>query len=164
MSEVTFKPYTPKQEKFGSWFINRLGRLQTAVYELSGGRLWNTFLGSPVAILTTVGRKTGKIRKLPLLYLKQDDNVIMTASKGGMSKLPIWYYNVKAAPTVYIQVGSDKKKYTMREATPEEEQDLWPKLEAMYPDYREYRARTEGVRTIPVLIFTPLSGGVSRTG
>ena len=156
MSEVTFKPYTPKQEKFGTWFINRLGRLQTAVYEFTGGRVWNRFLGSPVAILTTVGRKTGKPRKIPLLYLKQGDDVVMTASKGGMSTLPLWYHNVKAAPTVQIQVGADKKEYTMREATPEEEERLWPQLEQMYPDYREYRARTEGIRHIPVLIFTPV--------
>lgn len=158
MTDKDFKPYTEKQEKFGTWMINRLGKMQTAVYELTGGRVWNTFLGSPVAILTTVGRKTGKIRKIPLLYLKQGDEVVMTASKGGMTKLPIWYHNVKAAPSVHIQVGSEKKEYTMREATPEEEQDLWPKLEAMYNDYKEYRARTEGVRTIPILIFTPVAG------
>jgi len=157
MADESFKPYTQGQEKFGSWVINHLGRMQTTVYELSGGRLWNKFLGAPVAILTTTGRKTGKKRKIPLLYLKQGDNVIMTASKGGMSTLPVWYFNVKAAPSVQIQVGSDRREYTMREATPEEEGELWPKLEEMYPSYREYRARTEGVRHIPVLIFTPVA-------
>ena len=132
-----------------------MGRWQTAVYELTGGRLWNTFLGGPVAILTVTGRKTGRVRKIPLLYLKQGDDVVMTASKGGMSKLPVWYHNVVAADTVDIQVGAEKKTYRMREATPEEEIDLWPQLEAMYPDYKEYRARTEGVRSIPILIFSP---------
>jgi deazaflavin-dependent oxidoreductase (nitroreductase family) len=80
----------------------------------------------------------------------------MTASKGGMSKLPIWYFNVVAADTVDIQIGSVKKTYRMREANADEETLLWPKLEAMYPDYKEYRARTEGVRHIPVLIFSPV--------
>jgi F420H(2)-dependent quinone reductase len=150
------KPFTPRQEKFGSWIIGKVGRWQTTVYELTGGRLWNTFLGGPVAILTTVGRKSGLVRKVPLLYLKNGDDVVMTASKGGMSKLPIWYYNVVAADTVDIQIGTDKKTYRMREATAEEEVLLWPKLEAMYPDYKDYRARTEGVRTIPVLIFSPV--------
>ena len=149
------KPFTEGQEKFGSWIISRVGRWQTFVYELTGGRLWNTFLGGPVAILSVVGRKSGQLRKIPLLFLKDGDKVVMTASKGGMSKLPIWYYNVVAADTVDIQVRSDKKTYTMREATVDEETTLWPKLEAMYPDYKEYRARTEGVRTIPVLIFEP---------
>ena len=148
------QPYTQKQEKTGSWIIRRVGRWQTTVYELTGGRLWNTFLGGPVAILTTVGRKSGLVRKVPLLFLKHGEEVVMTASKGGMSKLPIWYYNVAAADTVDIQIGTDKKTYRMREANAEEETLLWPKLEAMYPDYKEYRARTEGVRNIPVLIFT----------
>lgn len=156
MSDTPIKPYTEKQERFGTWFINRIGRWQVAVYELTGGRLWNTFLGAPVAILTTTGRKSGKKRKIPLLYLCQGDNVVMTASKGGMSRLPVWYFNVKAAPSVQIQIGSVKKDYTVREATPEEEAELWPQLEQMYPDYREYRARTAGVRHIPVLIFTPV--------
>jgi deazaflavin-dependent oxidoreductase (nitroreductase family) len=151
------EPYTPGQEKFGSWLISRAGKMQTAVYEWTGGRLWNTFLGGPVAILTVVGRKSGKVRKVPLLYLMQGDNVIMTASKGGMTKLPIWYYNVVAAATVDIQVGSEKKAYSMREATAQEEETLWPPLEAMYPDYKEYRARVAEVRHIPVLIFEPVT-------
>ena len=148
------QPYTQKQEKLGSWIIRKVGRWQTTVYELTGGRLWNTFLGGPVAILTTVGRKSGLVRKVPLLFLKHGDEVVITASKGGMSKLPIWYYNVAAADTVDIQVGADKRTYRMREANAEEETLLWPKLEAMYPNYKEYRARTEGVRNIPVLIFS----------
>jgi F420H(2)-dependent quinone reductase len=151
------EPYSPGQEKFGSWLINRVGRLQTAVYELTGGRLWNKFLGGPVAILTVVGRKSGKVRKVPLLYLMQGDSVVMTASKGGMTKLPIWYHNVVAAETVDIQVGADKKTYRMREASAQEEESLWPQLEAMYPDYKDYRARVASVRHIPVLIFEPVS-------
>lgn len=150
------KRFTAKQEKFGSWIIGKVGRWQTTVYELTGGRLWNTFLGGPVAILTTVGRKSGQVRKVPLLYLKHGGNVVMTASKGGMSKLPIWYFNVVAADTVDIQIGNVKKTYRMREANADEETLLWPKLEAMYPDYKDYRARTEGVRHIPVLIFSPV--------
>ena len=152
----TIQPFTPKQEKIGSWIINKVGRWQTTVYELTGGRLWNTFLGGPVAILTTVGRKTGAVRKVPLLFLKHGDNVVMTASKGGMSKLPIWYHNVVAASTVDIQVGTEKKTYRMREAKASLLPQRWPLLEAMYPDYKDYRARTEGVRTIPVLIFEPV--------
>jgi F420H(2)-dependent quinone reductase len=80
----------------------------------------------------------------------------MTASKGGMSKLPVWYHNVVAADTVDIQIGSEKRTYRMREASAQEEATLWPLLEAMYPDYKEYRARTAGVRHIPVLIFSPV--------
>jgi deazaflavin-dependent oxidoreductase (nitroreductase family) len=147
--------YSQKQEKFGSWIISKVGRWQTTVYELTGGRLWNTFLGGPVAILTVIGRKSGAVRKVPLLFLKHGENVVMTASKGGMSKLPVWYYNVTAADTVEIQIGRDKKTYRTREASETEEATLWPLLEDMYPSYKEYRARTEGIRSIPVLIFAP---------
>ena len=104
----------------------------------------------------TLGRKSGLVRKVPLLYLRQGEEVVMTASKGGMTKLPVWYHNVVAADTVDIQVGNEKKTYRMREATPEEEDRLWPQLEEMYPNYKEYRQRTDGVRHIPVLIFTPV--------
>lgn len=155
MSDSSVKPFSPGQEKFGTWFINNLGRWQTRVYELTGGRVWNTFLGAPVAILTVTGRKSGKQRKIPLLYLRDGDNIVMTASKGGMSKLPIWYHNLVAKPTAAIQIGSEKRTYTMREATPEEEERLWPELEKMYPDYKDYRARTEGIRHIPVCLFEP---------
>jgi len=68
----------------------------------------------------------------------------------------VWYHNVVAADTVQIQIGREKKTYRMREANPVEESALWPKLEAMYPDYQQYRQRTEGVRNIPVLIFSPV--------
>ncbi|MBK6509833.1 MAG: nitroreductase family deazaflavin-dependent oxidoreductase [Haliea sp.] len=112
------QPYTQKQEKFGSWIISKVGRWQTTVYELTGGRLWNTFLGGPVAILTTVGRKSGQVRKVPLLYLRHGDEVVMTASKGGMSKLPIWYFNVVAADTVDIQIGSVKRPTACARPTP----------------------------------------------
>ncbi len=157
MTDKTIKPYTAKQEKFGAWLISRIGRWQVKVYEWTGGRLWNKFLGAPVAILTTVGRKSGLVRKVPLLYLMHGDSVVMTASKGGMSKLPVWYHNVKASPEVTIQVGNQKKRYRMREANEQEEVQLWPQLEKMYPDYREYRLRTADVRRIPVLIFDPLN-------
>lgn len=145
--------FTPGQEKFGTSVIRRIGSLQTLVYELSGGRVWNTFRGGQVAILTVIGRKSGEPRKTPLLYIEDGERVVMAASKGGMSSAPVWYHNVKANPEVQIQIGARKRKMIAREASPQEEAQLWPKLEAMYPEFAEYRARCEGVRHIPVLIF-----------
>lgn len=156
MSDKKPEPFTPGQEKFGTWAISNVGRWQTFVYELTKGRLWNTFNGGPVAILTHTGRKSGVIRRTPLLFLRWGENVAMTASKGGMTKPPMWYHNVVANPEVEIQIGAEKKSYRMREANPEEETELWPLLEAMYPDYAEYRARCEGIRTIPICVFEPI--------
>lgn len=152
-SEKPVKPFTPGQEKFGEWFIKRIGSMQVWVYEKTNGRLWNTFLGGQVAILTTLGRKSGEPRKTPLLYIEDGNRVVMVGSKGGMSKPPLWFLNLQANPEAQVQVRARKRTMISRVATPEEEATLWPKLDAMYAGYAEYRARCEGVRKIPVIIF-----------
>lgn len=149
------KPYSESQEKFGSWLIKNIGKWQVAVYRATGGRVWNKFLGSPVAILTTIGRKSGQIRRTPLLHIIEGETVVIAASKGGMSKPPVWMHNLRANPECEIQVGPNNRNMRAREATPEEEVDLWPKMTAMYKDFDEYRARTEGVRHIPLFILEP---------
>lgn len=151
-----FRPYTQGQERFGEWFIKHVGRWQTRVYESTGGRVWNRFLGAPCAILTTTGRKTGQPRKTPLLYLRQADKVVMVASKGGMTTMPAWYRNLQANPRVEIQIGSEKKSYLARDADEGEEVVLWPLLDDLYSGYAEYRARVEGKRRVPVVIFEPV--------
>lgn len=156
MPEPKYKPYTEKQEKFGSSLIKKVGKWQTKVYEFTGGRLWNTFLGSPVAILTYKGRKSGATLKTPLLYIEDNGRVVMAASKGGMKKPPLWWINLQANPECEIQIRNRKSKYIARQANEAEEAELWPKLDAMYKGYEEYRARTEGVRHIPVVIFEPV--------
>ena len=65
------QPYSERQEKFGSWLIRNIGKWQVAVYRATGGRVWNRFLGAPVAILTSTGHKSGEIRRTPLLFLEQ---------------------------------------------------------------------------------------------
>lgn len=147
-------PWSEKQEKFGKWFIKKIGKSQTKVYELSNGRLWNTFLGAPCAILTTIGRKTGEKRKTPLLYLEHEGDVVMVASQGGFSTEPFWYKNISANPEVTIQIGGRKRTMIARNASDEEKEVLWPKLDAIYEGYKEYRARTKGIRVIPIVIFS----------
>lgn len=151
----TIKPYSEGQEKFGSWLIKNVGKWQVSVYRATGGRLWNKFLGAPVAILTSVGHKSGEIRRTPLLFLEQGENVVIAASKGGMSKPPVWMFNLQKTPECEIQIGPRNRMARARVATEEEEKDLWPKLTAIYADFEEYRARTEGVRHIPLFILEP---------
>ena len=147
------KPWTAKEEKFGKFFIKRIGKWQTSVYEMSGGRLWNKFLGVPCAILTTTGAKTGQQRKTPLLYLEHENTVVMVASTGGFSKDPFWYKNLLKTPEVFVQIGNNKRKMQARTASAEERDILWPKLDEIYDGYKEYRARTEGIREIQIVIF-----------
>ncbi len=146
-------PWSATQERFGKWIIKKISKYQVKVYELTNGKLWNTFLGAPCAILTTKGAKTGLLRKTPLLYLIDGNNIVLVASQGGFSTLPFWYRNIQKDPNVTIQIGSDKHSVTAREATLEEKEALWPKLDEMYEGYKEYRARTRGVRDIPILLF-----------
>jgi len=149
------KPYSEKQEKFGTWLIRSIGRWQVAVYRATGGRVWNRFLGAPVAILTSTGHKSGEIRRTPLLFLEQGETVIIAASKGGMSKPPVWMFNLQKKPACEIQIGARNRPMTARIATEDEEKDLWPKLTAIYADFSEYRIRTEGVRHIPLFVLEP---------
>jgi deazaflavin-dependent oxidoreductase (nitroreductase family) len=154
--EKEYQPWSAKQEAFGKFFIKRIGKWQTAVYEATGGRLWNKFLGVHCAILTTTGRKTGEARKTPLLYLQQGDEVVMVASQGGFSTEPFWYKNIQANPEVFVQIGANKRAMRARNASDEEKQELWPKLDAIYEGYKEYRARTKNIRVIPIVIFSPI--------
>jgi len=148
------KPFTPRQVAVGHVVIRIMSALNVWLYRLTGGRVGGRFPGgAPVCLVTHTGRKTGKRRVAPLLYLEDGERVVIVASQGGMPKHPVWYLNLKANPDTEVQIGSRKRKLRAREASPAEKAALWPRLVAMYPDYDQYQARTE--RVIPVLILEP---------
>jgi len=131
-----------------------MSTLNTWVYRASGGRLGGKFLhGAPVMLLTTTGRKSGKRRTSPLLYMRDGENVVCVASKGGMPRHPLWYRNLQANPEVEIQIGTEVRRMKAVVATPEQKAQYWPRLVAMYPDFDDYQARTE--RDIPVIVLSP---------
>ena len=123
------------------------------LFRLSGGRLGSRFSGAPVCLVTVKGRKTGQPRTVPLLYLQHGDELVLVASKGGMSHHPVWYHNMMANPRVEVEIGQEKRTMTVRRASDEEKQRLWPELVKMYADYDQYQART--TRNIPVLVLSP---------
>ena len=146
--------YSPLQERLANPLIRAMSAANTWVYRLSGGRIGGRFLrGAPVLLLTTVGRKSGQPRTAPLLYLEDGEDLVVVASKGGMSKHPVWYLNLAADPDVKVQIGSQKRRMRARRASDEEKAKLWPRLVAMYRDYDNYQARTD--RNIPVVILSP---------
>jgi deazaflavin-dependent oxidoreductase (nitroreductase family) len=102
--------------------------------------------------LTTIGRKSGEARTVPLLCLVDGETLVTVASKGGMSHHPLWYRNLAADPSVEVEFQGRKQAMTAHTATAEEKRHYWPKLVAMYPDYDGYQARTE--RDIPVVVLT----------
>jgi deazaflavin-dependent oxidoreductase (nitroreductase family) len=129
-------------------------RDQVDLYERSGGTEGNQMNGLPVIILTSVGAKSGKLRKTPLMRVEHDGEYAVVASLGGAPTHPVWYYNLTANPRVELQDGPDKKDYLAREVSGEERAIWWDRAVAAYPDYAEYQKKT--TRTIPVFVLTPI--------
>lgn len=126
---------------------------QVAKYESSGGTEGTTLRGKPVIILTSIGAKSGKTRKTPLMRVEHDGRYAVVASLGGAPKHPVWYYNLKAHPDVELQDGSVKREYKAREVTGEEKAEWWERAVQAWPDYAEYQTKTD--RQIPVFVLEP---------
>jgi deazaflavin-dependent oxidoreductase (nitroreductase family) len=124
------------------------------VYRLTGGlvgaRLPN---GLNVLLLDHVGAKSGTRRTTPLVYLREGDDLLIVASKGGAPRNPAWFHNLRANPETHVRVGSRRLPVRARVATAEERERLWPKVVETYSGYADYQARTE--REIPVVILEP---------
>jgi F420H(2)-dependent quinone reductase len=129
-------------------------RDQVELYERSGGTEGTELSGRPVIILTSVGAKTGKIRKTPLMRVEHDGEYAVVASLGGAPKNPVWYYNLIANPHVELQDGAVKKDYQAREVSGAERAAWWERAVATWPDYASYAEKT--TRTIPVFVLTPI--------
>jgi deazaflavin-dependent oxidoreductase (nitroreductase family) len=130
-------------------------RDQVEAYERSGGEEANTLrdTGLPIVIVSMLGNKTGKVRKLALMRVEHDGEYALVASLGGAPQHPVWYYNLKANPDeVTIQDGPEPFPVRVREVSGEERAAWWDRAVAAYPEYAEYQKRTE--RTIPVFVAT----------
>ncbi|UXY31447.1 nitroreductase family deazaflavin-dependent oxidoreductase [Streptomyces sp. HUAS TT20] len=130
-------------------------REQVELYESSGGTKGTTLMdtGLPVILLTTLGARSGKIRKTPLMRVEHDGRYAVVASQGGAPKHPVWYFNVKSEPHVELQDGPVKRDMTARELTGDEKTVWWDRAVAAYPPYAEYQKKTS--RTIPVFLLEP---------
>jgi deazaflavin-dependent oxidoreductase (nitroreductase family) len=137
-----------------------LSRVNVALYRATGGRVGGKWRvgsafprGVPVCLLTTKGRKTGRPRTQPLLFLEDGDRVVLIASQGGLPKHPLWYLNLSAEPRVLVQVRRNRRRMRARTATPDERAELWPRFAALYADIDRYQSWTE--REIPLVICEP---------
>ena len=129
-------------------------REQVEKYESSGGTEGTVSQGARVIILTTVGAKSGKIRKTPLMRVEDGGRYAVVASLGGAPQHPVWYHNVKANPRVALQDGPVRKEYTARELTGDEKAIWWRRAVEAWPDYANYQKKTD--RQIPVFVLEPV--------
>jgi deazaflavin-dependent oxidoreductase (nitroreductase family) len=126
-------------------------RKQAELYEQSGGSEGTDLRGKPVIVLTSVGAKSGKLRKTPLMRVEHDGTYAVVASLGGAPKHPVWYYNLKKNPHVELQDGSEKAEYIAREVEGEEKAIWWKRAVEVWSDYENYQKKT--TRQIPVFVL-----------
>ena len=116
------------------------------------GRVGGYFVGSPILLLHTTGRLSGKERVNPLVYLKDGDRYVIFASKGGADTNPDWYHNLRARPDVQVEIGDEKIDMTAVEALGSERDGLYRRQAESYPSFADYELKTK--RTIPVIILS----------
>ncbi len=132
-------------------------RNQVAEYESSNGTAGNTLRdsGLPVIIMTTIGHRSGLVRKVPLMRVEHQGVYAIVASRGGAATHPGWYYNLVAEPRVAIQDGPAPFTATVRQIDGDERSQWWTRCVEAFAPYDEYRKNTE--RTIPVFLAEPLT-------
>jgi deazaflavin-dependent oxidoreductase (nitroreductase family) len=114
------------------------------------GQLWR---GLPTLLLTTHGRKSGKLRRTALIYGQDGPNYLIVASNGGDPKHPSWYLNLTDHPLVELQVGAKKFAARARTANAKEKPRLWKIMSEIFPTYDRYQAKAG--REIPLVILEP---------
>jgi len=129
---------------------------QVALIERSGGTEGTDNQGKPVIVLTTVGAKSGKLRKTPLMRVEHDGEDAVVASLGGAPKNPVWYYNVVANPHVELQDGPVKQDYQAREVHGDEYAQWFDRAVEAWPDYANYQKKTS--RKMPIFVLSPVGG------
>ena len=125
---------------------------QAAEYEASNGQQANTLrdTGLPIIVMTTIGHKTGLVRKVPLMKVEHEGIYAIVASKGGAVNHPGWYHNLLADPTVLIQDGPEPFETTVRLANGGERAEWWDRSVATFSPYAEYQEKTD--REIPLFL------------
>lgn len=109
--------------------------------------------GLPTLLLTSVGRKSGEKRTVPLVFLQHGDDMVIVGSLAGYDQHPAWYHNVSANPNCWVQLDRRKMAAVARNATDQERKELWPKLNALFPAWGYFQAQTD--RPFPIVILSP---------
>ena len=136
-----------------AWALKTFGKLHIPLYRASRGRLFGQIAGTPVLLLTTVGRRSGQPRTVPLVYLANGERLIVIGSNAGHETAPAWSLNLEANLDAEVELGSDRRKVRARVAVSEERAELWRKVNEMYSGFDDYSART--TREIRLFVLEP---------
>jgi F420H(2)-dependent quinone reductase len=146
--------------EFARRVIKLMAAVNVRVYKLTRGRIGGTWrVGAgwrdpvPICLLEHRGRRTGKLRTTPLVYLQDADRVVVVASQAGRRNHPLWFRNIEADPAVTVQIRGERREMRARTADVEERAALWPRLVDLYSDYDSYQSWTD--REIPVVLLEP---------
>ena len=131
-------------------------RTQAEKFEASGGTEANLLRGVPIIVLTTVGAKSGALRKTALMRVEHDGRYAVVASKGGAPDEPKWGENMRRHPHVELQDGGVKRDYLARELSGDERAEWWARATAVWPDYDLYQTKTD--RLIALFVLEPIEG------
>lgn len=141
--------------------FRHMSRAQVWVYRKTNGRVggkWRIGAGFrkpvPTLLLEHRGRKSGKLFTVPLLYLRDGQDVVVVASQGGLPNHPQWYRNLVARPDTTVQIGGERRPVRAVTADAQQRSRLWPRLVELYADFDTYQSWTE--REIPVVVLQPL--------
>jgi deazaflavin-dependent oxidoreductase (nitroreductase family) len=147
-------PKLPPRGTLRRRLFDRVTRLHTRLYRLSGGRIGGRYrYGTKVLILEHVGRRSGQVRSAPLVYYQRGDDLIVVASAGASDVDPQWLLNLRAHPQTHVSVGSERRPVVAQVASADEKTALWPELIEHNPEWDDYTRRTE--REIPVVVLRP---------
>lgn len=137
-------------------FFQLFMAIHVGLYRLTGGKMGGHMNGGDVLLLTTTGRKSGKKRTTPLMYLRDGDDYLIGASAAGAPKHPGWYWNAtKGTAPVQIQVDDKVMQVAVTDVQGEERDAYYERFKQAVDSFRQYEEKTE--RTIPVLKLTPQS-------
>jgi deazaflavin-dependent oxidoreductase (nitroreductase family) len=137
--------------------LRAVGALNTWIYRRSSGRIMGRFAsGAPVVLLTTTGRRSGRSRTVPLLYLQDGGDCIVVASQGGAPQHPGWFINLQANPAAAIELGAHRVPVVAHTLSEADRATIWPRMVALYRPYETYQQRTS--RRIPLVRLTPSDG------
>ena len=136
------------------WFFKLVRTSHAAIYRLSGGRLGASIAGMPMLILATKGRRSGRIHRVPLGYMKEQDSYVVIASYRGSPRHPAWYLNLLNEPQALVQVSRRRIAVVARTADAEARERLWACLVKSTPVYQRFQDSTS--RQIPLVYLAPV--------